>query len=173
MPRTDAYPWEQGDLDAAGGGDDDGGGGGDNGGGGDDGPDPQAWVLRPEWEGGQNDCWYNWQKYDWQAIKIKGEDAEDLDGAGGEANVDGAGGEATVAVGAEDGAGGSGDEEEDDDEEEDGQVQLDADNFPPWATGTKTAHQLNNEQRDGSRGLRHQSRETLLPGQFCARRPNI
>ena len=76
VPRTDAYPWEQEDMDAAGGGGDGGGGGSDNGAGD---ADPDAWVLRPEWEGGQTGVWHNWQK--WRSWDIKGEDAEDLDGA--------------------------------------------------------------------------------------------
>ena len=125
VPATDPYPWEQHDLDqaAAVAGEE----------AGDD--DPDAWVLRPEWESEKTGVWSNWQE--WQSWDVKGEDTEDLEGG-----VEGEGG-------------GNGDDEEEDEEVDEDEEEdfLDEGNFPPWASKTSTkAHAQNNSLRNGERG---------------------
>ena len=129
VPATDPYPWEQADLDHAAevAGEEAGDVDGD--------PDPDAWVLRPEWESGQA-VWSNWQG--WHSWDVKGEDTEDL-----EEKVEGGGG------GNDDDDG----EEEDDEVDEEEDDFLDEGNFPPWAVkATTKAHEANNSLRDGERG---------------------
>ena len=128
VPATDPYPWEQKELDqaAAVAGEGAGNEAGDH--------DPDAWVLRPEWEGGQA-VWSNWQG--WHSWDVKGEDTEDLEGG-----VEGEGG-------------GNGDDEEEDEEvgEDEEEDFLGEGNFPPWAIkATTKAHEANNSLRDGERG---------------------
>ena len=91
------------------------------------GPDPDAWVFRPEWES-QQGVYGNWQG--WTSWDVKGEDTEDLEGGGQDD-----------------------DEEEDEEVDEEDDGFLDEGNFPPWAVKTTTkAHEANNSLRDGERG---------------------
>ena len=133
-PAFDAHPWEQAELDAAAAASGSGGSGGEE-----QAADPDAWILRPEWTGGDE----VWTKWPWHS-----ETGDEESGGGGGVKAEG---HHDDDEGDDDDGDDEGDEEDDDESDD---FALDDDNFPPWAKkdAGHTAHLKNNLLRSGERG---------------------